>query len=219
MHPLKVPIVFCSPYADVCAVRVSSTRTPATAYSSTRLLTFSAPTRIYTRPTTPLHTIRSMTPRSFPCCRMLCMFGGVGRYVGANEEDHFGCDVPCTSVLQVFSWYLCFTWPSILEATQACTRNLLLPFQNTRRESTSTQLPLVGLDGIPNSKARIFGLSDVPLFFCVNADPSVCPGVSIVYRTLQEARIVFNTGQAADEQYFSFSPPAEVLGCENYYKT
>lgn len=35
----------------------------------------------------------------------------------------------------------------------------------------------------------------------------------------QEARIVFNTGQAADEQYFSFTPPAEILGYENYYKT
>ncbi|CAN0503367.1 unnamed protein product, partial [Ectocarpus sp. 12 AP-2014] len=34
-----------------------------------------------------------------------------------------------------------------------------------------------------------------------------------------EARVVFNTGQAADEQYFSFSPPAEVLGFENYFKT
>lgn len=35
----------------------------------------------------------------------------------------------------------------------------------------------------------------------------------------QEARVVFNTGQAPDEQYFAFSPPAEVLGYENYYKT
>ncbi|CAB1120657.1 unnamed protein product [Ectocarpus sp. CCAP 1310/34] len=36
--------------------------------------------------------------------------------------------------------------------------------------------------------------------------------------TTEEARVVFNTGQAADEQYFSFSPPAEVLGYENYFK-
>lgn len=35
----------------------------------------------------------------------------------------------------------------------------------------------------------------------------------------KEARIVFNTGQAPDERYFAFSPPAEVLGFENYYKT
>ncbi|CAM9258258.1 unnamed protein product [Pylaiella littoralis] len=35
----------------------------------------------------------------------------------------------------------------------------------------------------------------------------------------EEARVVFNTGQLPDEQYFAFSPPAEVLGYENYFKT
>lgn len=30
---------------------------------------------------------------------------------------------------------------------------------------------------------------------------------------------MFNTGQLADEQYFAFSPPAEVLGYENFFKT
>eukprot|EP00752_Nemacystus_decipiens_P003780 g3480.t1 len=35
----------------------------------------------------------------------------------------------------------------------------------------------------------------------------------------EEARVVFNTGQAADEQYFEFSPPAEILGYENFFKT
>ncbi|CAM9177715.1 unnamed protein product, partial [Sphacelaria rigidula] len=32
------------------------------------------------------------------------------------------------------------------------------------------------------------------------------------------ARVVFNTGQPADEQYYSFSPPAEVVNMENYFK-
>lgn len=35
---------------------------------------------------------------------------------------------------------------------------------------------------------------------------------------VQVARVVFNTGQPADEQYYSFSPPAEVVNMENYFK-
>lgn len=47
----------------------------------------------------------------------------------------------------------------------------------------------------------------------------IIESLGFVARCWQTARVVFNTGQAADEQYFDFYPPAEVLGFENYYKT